>query len=303
MLTPTRLTLARTRRGLTAAELARKSGVQARAIGEYERGLSSPKPATLESLAGALGFPASFLTAPEPPRPQNLLHTVPLGEQVTAAAQLAIEFNGWLERLFVLPQPDLPPPRTSPQGTRDAWRLAGGPAPNMVQLVESHGVRVFSLPVDCGAREAFSCWHDGTPFVFLTPSATPEQARFDTAVQLAVLLGHDEPHEFAAEFLMPQRQLAGTDHRHWHVGRDQFTKWANVHSLVQGGMTRRESSKLLTKVFKVLRENGTTPLHVAKELHLGLEELNGLVFGLVLTALPGGGEPGPRGRARLTLVH
>ncbi|SES22265.1 helix-turn-helix domain-containing protein [Lentzea albida] len=302
MLTPKRLTLARTRRGLTAAELARKSGVPARAIGDYERGLRTPKASTVESLAGALGFPAAFLAAPEPPRPQTVPRQA-LDAQATAAAQLAIEFGGWLERLFVLPQPDLPAPRTSPQGTREAWRLATGPAPNMVQLLESHGVRVFSLPVDCTEQEAFSCWHIGTPFVFLTPSATPEQARFDAAVQLAVLLGHDEPHEFAAEFLMPQRHLAGTDHRHWHVGRDQFTRWANLHSLVEGGMTRRETSKLLTKVFKVLRENGTTPLHVAKELNLGLEELNGLVFGLVMTALPGGGEPGPRGRARLTLVH
>lgn len=279
MLTPSRLTLARTRRGLTAAELARKSGVSARAIGEYERGQRKPKPATIESLAGALAFPAAFLTAPEPPRPQN----GPVDAQATAAAQLAIEFNGWLERLFVLPQPDLPPPRTSPGSTRAAWRLDHGPAPNMVQLLESHGVRVFSLPVDCAAQEAFSCWHNGTPFVFLNPTATPEQARFDATRQLAVLLGHDEPVAFAAEFLMPEKQFYGTGYRRW--------------------LARRETSKLLTKVFRVLRENGTTPLHVAKELNLGLEELNGLVFGLVLTALPGGGEPGPRGRVRLTLVH
>ncbi|GAB2841090.1 XRE family transcriptional regulator [Lentzea nigeriaca] len=299
MLTPSRLTLARTRRGLTAAELARKSGVPARAIGEYERGLRRPKPATTESLAGALGFPAAFLTAPEPPRPQGTA----VDSQAKAAAQLAIEFNAWLERLFVLPQPDLPPPTTSPGDTRRAWRLDIAPAPNMVQLLESHGVRVFSLPVDCAAEEAFSFWHNGTPYVFLNPTATPEQARFDAAVQLAVLLGHDEPEEFAAEFLMPHEQLPGTNHLHWHVAKDRFTARTRAHNDFRGGMARRETSKLLTKVFKVLRENGSTPLHVAKELNLGLEELNGLVFGLVLTALPGGGEPGPRGRARLTLVH
>ncbi|HEX8870696.1 MAG TPA: XRE family transcriptional regulator [Lentzea sp.] len=278
MFTPSRLTLARTRRGLTAAELARKSGVQARAIGEYERGVRCPRPSTAESLAAALGFPHTFLTLPEPPRPQSAPHNT----QATAAAQLAIEFNAWLERLFVLPQPDLPPPRTSPDETRRAWRLDTSPAPNMVQLLESRGVRVFSLPVDCAEQDAFSCWHDGTPYVFLSPAATPEQARFDAATQLGILLGHDEPQNFAAEFLMPS------------PARDD---WCAV------GMARRETSKLLTKVFKVLRENGTTPLNVATELNLGLEELNGLVFGLVLTALPGGGEPGPRGRARLTLVH
>jgi transcriptional regulator with XRE-family HTH domain len=298
MLTPSRLTLARTRRGLTAAELARKSGVPARAIGEYERGLRCPRPSTTESLAAALGFPAAFLTAPEPPRPQN----APQGAQATCAAQLAIEFNAWLEQLFVLPQPDLPPPKSSPEHTRRAWRLDSAPAPNMVQLLESRGVRVFSLPVDCAEQEAFSCWHNGTPYVFLNPTATPEQARFDAAKQLAAVLGHDEADEFAAEFLMPQKQLPGTDHRHWHVSEKQFATRTNT-SGARGSMVRRETSKLLTRVFKVLRENGTTPLHVAKELNLGLEELNGLVFGLVLTALPGGGEPGPRGRARLTLVH
>ncbi|MEV6242036.1 helix-turn-helix domain-containing protein [Lentzea sp. NPDC051838] len=274
MFTSSRLTLARTRRGLTAAELARKSGVSARAISEYERGVRCPRPSTTESLAAALGFPQTFLTLPEPPRPQN----APENAQAAAAAQLAIEFNAWLERLFVLPQPDLPPPKTSPDDTRTAWRLDTVPTPNMVQLLESRGVRVFSLPVDCAGQEAFSCWHNGTPYVFLSPAATPEQARFDATTQLAVLLGHAEPESFAAEFLMP-------------------LDWCAI------GMVRRETSKLLTKVFKVLRENGTTPLHVAKELHLGLEELNGLVFGLVLTALPGGGEPGPKGRARLTLVH
>lgn len=278
MFTPSRLTLARSRRGLTAAELARKSGVPARAISEYERGMRSPRPSTTESLAAALGFPAAFLALPEPPRPQN----APAGT-ATAAAQLAIEFNAWLERLFVLPQPDLPPPRTSPEDTRLAWRLDTLPAPNMVQLLESRGVRVFSLPVDCAEQEAFSCWHNGTPYVFLSPAATPEQARFDATTQLAILLGHEEPENYAAEFLTPVKRDFG----------DWYTR----------GMVRRETSKLLTKVFKVLRENGTTPLHVANELNLGLEELNGLVFGLVLTALPGGGEPGPRGRARLTLVH
>jgi transcriptional regulator with XRE-family HTH domain len=280
MFTPSRLTLARTRRGLTADELARKSGVSARAIGEYERGLRRPRSSTTELLAAALGFPAAFLALPEPPRPQNAV----LMPQSISAAQLAIEFNSWLERLFVLPQPDLPSPGSSPEAVRTAWRLAGGPAPNMVQLLESRGVRVFSLPVDCVRTPSFSCWHNGTPFVLLNPTASPEQARFDAARLLGELLDHDAPEEFGADFLMPAQQ-----------NMDDLPRYVM--------MTRRETSKLLTKVFRVLRENGTTPLHVAKELKIGLEELNGLVFGLVLMALPGGGESGPRGRARLTLVH
>lgn len=305
MLTPSRLTLARTRRGLTAAELARKSGVSAQAINAYERGQRRPKPSTTETLAAALGFPTTFLTAQEPARPQwiNTQNT-----QAAGAAQLAIEFGAWLERMFVLPQPDLPPPRTKADVVREKWRLGKTSAPNMVQLLESRGVRVFSLPVDCAERDAFSCWHDGTPFVFLNPTATAEQARFDAATELGTLLGHDEPQEFAAEFLMPAEHLRGTHHRHWYVAKEAFAQRTASLGItpaptLHNGMARRESSKLLTKVFKALRENGTTPHQVARELMLGLEDLNGLVFGLVLTAVPGGGKPGSGQRARLTLVH
>ncbi len=305
MLTPSRLTLARTRRGLTAAELARKSGVAARAISEYERGQRRPKPSTAESLAAALGFPVTFLAAPEPARPQGISTR---STQAVCAAQLAIEFGAWLERMFVLPQPDLPPPRTRADGVREKWRLGTASVPNMVQLLESHGVRVFSLPVDCAEIGAFSCWHNGTPFVFLDPTATAEEARFDAATELGTLLGHDDARGFAAELLMPAKHLRGTHHRHWHVDRETFAARAQALGIspvptMHSGMARRETSRLLTKVFKALRENGTTPHQVARELTLGLEELNGLVFGLVLTALPGGGERGPVRRARLTLVH
>ena len=123
-----------------------------------------------------------------------------------------------------------------------------------------------------------------------------------------MLLGHDDARGFAAELLMPAKHLRGTHHRHWHVDRETFATRAQALGIspvptMHSGMARRETSRLLTKVFKALRENGTTPHQVARELTLGLEELNGLVFGLVLTALPGGGERGPVRRARLTLVH
>ncbi|ANZ34904.1 hypothetical protein BBK82_01225 [Lentzea guizhouensis] len=259
MFTPSRLTLARTRRGLTAAELARKAGVTAGAITEYERGQRRPQQATQEVLAAALGFPVTFLSAPEPAQPQAI--STPRPEAV-CVAQLAIEFSGWLERMFVLPQPDLPRPRTGPAEVRGQWRMSTGPAPNMVQLLEYHGVRVFS--VDCAGVGAFSCWHNGTPFVFLDPATTAERARFDAAVELGTLLGHEEPEEFAAEFLMPMTQLEGTHHRHWHVDKEMFDERARgvVTAPTTAVGMRRETSKLLTKVFRALfralRENGTT---------------------------------------------
>jgi hypothetical protein len=69
------------------------------------------------------------------------------------------------------------------------------------------------------------------------------------------------------------------------------------------GMARRETSQLLTKVFRTLRARGTTPHGIARELLLDVEELNGLVFGLVLTALPGQGDRGDPAKPHLTLVR
>jgi hypothetical protein len=67
----------------------------------------------------------------------------------------------------------------------------------------------------------------------------------------------------------------------------------------------RESSQLLAKVFRALREQGVTPHELAAELMLSTQELNNIVFGLVVTALPGRSYPlrDPGGRtAHLRLV-
>jgi hypothetical protein len=67
----------------------------------------------------------------------------------------------------------------------------------------------------------------------------------------------------------------------------------------------RESSQLLAKVFRALREQGVTPHELAADLMLSTQELNSIVFGLVVTALPGrpGGLRHPGGRtAHLRLV-
>jgi len=49
----------------------------------------------------------------------------------------------------------------------------------------------------------------------------------------------------------------------------------------------RETSQLLAKVFKALRAKGITRSDIARELHLDVDELNGYVFGIVITALGG----------------
>ncbi|QFZ17593.1 helix-turn-helix domain-containing protein [Saccharothrix syringae] len=338
MLTPSRLALARTRRGLTAAELAHKAGTSPASIGDYERGRRRPRPETAARLAAALGFPPGFLAAGDVPEVEATF-TTPAPRRrrdaATAAARLAIGFADWLTRAFTLPDPDVPTwhhadPETAAGMVRARWGMPRRPAPNMVHLLEAHGVRVFSLPPDCAAAGAFSCRHAGTPYVFLDPTASPAQARLDAARELGRLVGTTDPQAFATAFLLPRADIlagvpgnavteqvaahAGT----WHVDpltlahrlRDLDLLTPPRHATVCRHLARRpapearrETSQLLAKVFRALRERGTTPHRVAHDLLLDVEELNGLVFGLVLTALPGRGERADHPRPHLTLVR
>jgi Zn-dependent peptidase ImmA (M78 family) len=66
----------------------------------------------------------------------------------------------------------------------------------------------------------------------------------------------------------------------------------------------RETSQLLQKVFQALRDDGLTKPAIARQLHLDPNELDSLVFGLVMTPLQGGGAPkdSRSGRGHLRLV-
>jgi hypothetical protein len=67
----------------------------------------------------------------------------------------------------------------------------------------------------------------------------------------------------------------------------------------------RETSQVLGKVFTALRSEGTRPTDVARDLHLRSADLNDLIFGLVVTAQDGDGQPhqGMNGRPQLSVVR
>ena len=68
---------------------------------------------------------------------------------------------------------------------------------------------------------------------------------------------------------------------------------------------KRETSSLLRQVFASLRESGVTPSRVAEQLGITPSELNGLVFGLVPTAIAGSSSSPCRlgGKPKLRLVE
>jgi Zn-dependent peptidase ImmA (M78 family)/transcriptional regulator with XRE-family HTH domain len=359
MLTPSRLALARKRRGMTLVQLAAAAHVSTRSLSGYEAGRQQPSAQTVGALARELAVPPAFLGGAEideiPPDAASFraLSKMTASQRDTAcsAGRIAFLISDWIDGQFRLPLPDVPSlpkldPETAAEVTRARWGLGQSPVPNMLHLLESRGVRVFSLAEECAEVDAFSLYWHGTPFAFFNMTKSGERGRFDAAHELGHLVLHTEervPHgpgpeqeanRFAAAFLMPGRSViaerlagASTDqiiaakqvwsvsamaltHRLHELGL--LTDWGyrtacvnlsrlGYRSSEPGGIPH-ESSQLLAKVFRALRDDKVPPARIATELALTLAELNSHVFGLIPTALPGGADQAPRRHPDLRLL-
>lgn len=229
-LDPDRIALARTRRGMTKSDLARALGLTPRSITRYE---SDGAPVSAAPrLADALQFPAPFFSAAPTAQIEaagvNFRAARRAGARQRAAAIAAgavgIEVDQWISARFDLPTVFVPQrleedPALAARVLRANWSLGSKPLPNAVQLVESHGVRVYTLPPIAEEVDAFSCWHRDVPYIFLSRRRSPERMRFDVAHELGHLVMHatgsgDEAtqerqaDQFASEFLMPRDALS-----------------------------------------------------------------------------------------------
>lgn len=228
-LEPDRIRTARMRRGLTKVELARRLGVTPRTVAKYESG-EAPASAS-QPLAAVLDFPAHYFQRAEIPlisTPDVCFRaarrsTAREREAAVAAGISGVEIDRWISARFDLPGVDLPiffgeNPRIAARLLRDTWGLGTKPLPNLVQLCESRGIRVYSLPPFADVVDAYSIWRREIPYVFLARRKTPERIRFDLAHELGHLVLHGaiseenvalerEADAFASEFLMPAASI------------------------------------------------------------------------------------------------
>lgn len=234
---PKQIAFARVRRRLTKAQLAKELGVTSRSLQNYETGASSPDLELLARIARLLKFPQQFFFIDED-MPEIKEHAVSFRKlsKMTdamkacafAAGAIAFKVNQWVEDRFSLPQADLPDlsdlgPEEAAATLRRAWGLGNAPIPNMVHLLESKGIRVFSLAEETREVDAFCTWYEGKPFVFLNTVKSAERSRFDAAHELGHLvrdiytMQHGQAHgpemerqadAFASAFLMPKESVA-----------------------------------------------------------------------------------------------
>jgi Zn-dependent peptidase ImmA (M78 family)/DNA-binding XRE family transcriptional regulator len=226
---PQRLIIGRKRRKLTARALASIIGVSPITISRLENGVNEPEEETINALSLALGFPREFFFGDEvdelPAEAASFrsLSSMTAKERDAAlsAGVVAYLLHDWIAERFNLPIAEIPElhseasPEIAAQVIRTIWGLGVQPISSMIKLLESKGVRVFSLCEETKNVDAFSCWRGDTPFVFLNTFKSTERSRFDAAHELGHLVMHRhgapqdsrqaeaEADRFASAFLMP----------------------------------------------------------------------------------------------------
>jgi Zn-dependent peptidase ImmA (M78 family)/transcriptional regulator with XRE-family HTH domain len=243
---PGRLTQARLRAGLTKRTVAEHLGISPAAVGQYEAGITKPRPELVSKLSELFGVPLRYFL---PGRPRVNLDTsmahfrslrkTPLHLRTKAVAHVEElwEVVHALERRVHLPPVGLPgfasgelPPEVLPSDAINAakelrarWELGTGPIPYLVRLLESQGIVVAFLPLnpkEDACVDAFSVSHLQRPIIAMAAERTNDvhRYRFSAAHELGHLVLHGNVHpgdiqqereanQFAAEFLTPSASI------------------------------------------------------------------------------------------------
>lgn len=252
-----RFDLARQRRGLTKRDLAHRLDVTDRTVSNWYNNQEIDE-RILEKAAEILDFPLSFFYGSDVEKIHaesvsfRALTKMTAKKRDMAISQtiLAEMISDWIDQNFELPPnvPDLHElrsdfsnaitnesideatdnevnyyleysyPEACADTVRKAWGLGEQPIPNLIALLESKGIRVFSLTDEAQDVDACCRWTSGRPFIFLNTSRTAERCRFDLAHELGHLVMHkhgiiegihieQEANAFASAFLMPRRSL------------------------------------------------------------------------------------------------
>lgn len=190
-----------------------------------------PSEEALKLLSNALSYPISFFFGEDIENVDvstvsfRSLKSMRAAQQHAAicAGQLGVLASDYINTKYSLPKQSLPDfrgfePNAAAEAIRELWGMGVKSVKNMIHLLESKGVRVFSLAENTADVDAFSFWKDGVPYIFLNTQKSPERSRFDAAHELGHLLLHKhgsptgkdlemEADNFASSFLMPSSSV------------------------------------------------------------------------------------------------
>jgi len=228
------LTVARESRRLTQTQLADEASFSQAEISKFETGLKVPTEEQVQRLATHLLYPASFFYLSESIRDFGSLciyhrkrKSAPEGslkyllalvnikriqiKQLLKAVESAAEYQ--FERLDVAEHGSA---AKVAQALRAMWKLPPGPVQNIIRTIENAGGIVVLHDFGTDKVDAISQWLPGMPPLFLVNNRVPaDRLRFTLTHEIGHIVMHEymtedmerEADEFAAEFLMPERDI------------------------------------------------------------------------------------------------
>ena len=331
---PVRLSIARKRRMLTKKRLAELCRVDDHTAIRWEKAEIEPSPENIDALVRVLDFPKQFFFGDDIEVPESASFrsqttmSAAIRDAALAAGTLGFMVSEWVDQRFNLPTVQIPDlhlyePEEAARVLRTEWQLGEKPISNMLHLLESKGVRVFSLAENTVKMNAYSIWRKDIPYVFLNTYKSAESSRFDAAHELAHLALHqdggstgraaeDQANRFASAFLMPRGDVMAVLPRvsyldqivkaksRWRVSVAALTYRLHKLGTISPWKYRdlcieisskgfhktepfpipRERSALWVKVLRALWAEKTTQAHIASDLLIPEQEINGLIFGV-----------------------
>ena len=234
---PRMLQTARESRGLSQSKLASMTGISQAALSKAEHGLTPLPPERIGLVAEALGYPPEILEWPDDPiglGASSYYHRKQAGLGQVALRRIEAEINLFLMQLkrlevsvdinpvhplptFDAPDAEGPEPEEAARKLRAAWLVPEGPVNEAIRMVERAGVVVVRR--DLGSRKISGMSirpPDSLPVIILNVGMTVDRERFTIFHEVGHLVMHQVPSEdgereadrFAAEFLMPARNIA-----------------------------------------------------------------------------------------------
>lgn len=231
---PEMLVLARETRGITQNSLAKAVSIAQATLSKFETGALAVGDECLSRLAKVLNYPEEFFYQPDPVRwvgsgciYHRKRQSVTAAEYRLLLARVnVLRMNVWRllqnveiqaeNRFFQLEIDEFGSPEKIAAHVRNRWDLPPGPIENLVTAIEAAGGVVIKCDFGTAKLDAFSQWPPGMPpMFFVNASAPPDRCRYTLAHEIGHIVMHmvptpsleQEADQFAAEFLMPRRDI------------------------------------------------------------------------------------------------
>jgi len=234
VINPKMVTIARESRGLSQSELASRLPIAQGALSKIEGGIRNASPELVSKLAHELDYPSEFFYSEEPVfglGVGTLYHRKRQALSSSVLAKIHAQVNirrihisrllksvdflqGKIKRME-LEDYDGEPAKIA-RAVRASWMLPHGPIENLTTAIEDSGGIVIRFNFETPLIDAVSQWPPDMPPLFFVNETIPgDRLRYSLAHELAHVIMHetqtenmeDEANRFAAEFLMPARDI------------------------------------------------------------------------------------------------